>query len=221
MPKTKKADLVGERFGLLVVIARDYPPSRRLHWWCGCDCGMTTTVTRANLESGRQISCGCHGRRMLIVTRAARKKTDAELRATRKRVHQRWLDRNPEYISQKYQRDKADPERWGKILARARDWRRANMEHKNALTRNRRAKLREATGAHTGADVLEILRRQGNKCAICRAKLDGKYHADHITPISRGGSNGKENIQVLCGPCNLTKSGRDPIENMQRLGWLL
>jgi len=28
---------------------------------------------------------------------------------------------------------------------------------------------------------------------------------DHITPLSRGGSNGDDNIQLLCLPCNLKK----------------
>jgi hypothetical protein len=50
----------------------------------------------------------------------------------------------------------------------------------------------------------EVFLRDGGRCVQCGA--DYPIHYDHILPFSRGGSNTVENIQILCGPCNLRKS---------------
>ena len=58
MPKLK--DLTGQRFGRLVVIARDRSEqARRVHWLCKCDCGELTSVGSEALSGGKTLSCGC------------------------------------------------------------------------------------------------------------------------------------------------------------------
>lgn len=51
------------------------------------------------------------------------------------------------------------------------------------------------------------------KCVLCGAApkvdRDVRLHVDHIVPRSKGGSNEKSNLQVLCSECNLGKSNRD------------
>lgn len=48
-----------------------------------------------------------------------------------------------------------------------------------------------------------ILKRFNNKCVQCGS--EEKLHIDHIIPISRGGREDEDNMQVLCRTCNLKK----------------
>ena len=98
-----------------------------------------------------------------------------------------------------------------------------NKEAKLCRVRNYRARKRNAAGSHTKQDVLNILAMQKNKCAepSCRASLNSGYHVDHITPLSRGGSNDKTNIQCLCPTCNFSKSATPPDVLARKKGRLL
>lgn len=52
-------DLVGQRFGRLVVIEK-LPSQKWTGWWrCKCDCGNIKDVPTGNLTSGNTQSCGC------------------------------------------------------------------------------------------------------------------------------------------------------------------
>lgn len=53
-------DLIGKRFGRLVVVGK-LPERRRKHivWKCKCDCGETSEVLGYNLRYGKTKSCGC------------------------------------------------------------------------------------------------------------------------------------------------------------------
>lgn len=88
--------------------------------------------------------------------------------------------------------------------------------------RIRRARKKGASGTHTAADVQAILSAQGHRCAYCRADLrKAKRHLDHIMPLALGGSNGPENLQWTCAPCNLSKGAKDPIEFARERGLLV
>lgn len=102
-----------------------------------------------------------------------------------------------------------------------RNWKRNNRDKANALERNREARKRKSGGAHTADDIRSILNAQFGKCAYCRTKFGKKYHVDHIIAVSRGGTNNRRNLQILCVPCNLAKGARDPIVHAQTLGMLL
>ena len=96
------------------------------------------------------------------------------------------------------------------------EYRKKNPDIYKAANANRRARRRDAGGTYTAKDIRALYQTQDARCVYCDASLAEKYHADHIMPLSRGGSNYIENIQLLCPPCNLSKGARDP-EYFKRL----
>lgn len=94
-----------------------------------------------------------------------------------------------------------------KSRAICRQWAKDNPLAMRAIVAKRRALLRGATGKYTKPDVLYLLKSQEGICAACSCALSS-YHVDHIIPLSRGGSNGPDNIQLLCPTCNRRKSDR-------------
>lgn len=58
----------------------------------------------------------------------------------------------------------------------------------------------------TEIERIAIYRKNKSICQECNQKVGYEdYHADHITPHSRGGKTTIENGQVLCSKCNLSK----------------
>lgn len=53
-------DLIGQRFGMLVVIAQaESTAAGQRRWVCRCDCGKEHVVIGGNLTRGTTVSCGC------------------------------------------------------------------------------------------------------------------------------------------------------------------
>lgn len=52
-------DLVGQRFGRLLVISQSTEQSKHKKWVCKCDCGNVKTIQGCNLVGGVTKSCGC------------------------------------------------------------------------------------------------------------------------------------------------------------------
>ena len=69
--------------------------------------------------------------------------------------------------------------------------------------------------------VRRIALSQSWRCAICKRSVKESYHADHIMPIKLGGKHESSNIQILCPPCNVSKSAKHPVDYMQERGFLL
>lgn len=101
------------------------------------------------------------------------------------------------------------------VRERAREWARRNRHKTRAKCQERRAKQRGCTIGDPSAIIAwEKSWRQMRRvrCYWCNRMVSPKNaHADHIMPISRGGSHSISNLAIACAACNLSK-GAKPIE---------
>lgn len=99
---------------------------------------------------------------------------------------------------------RADYKSWYKL---------AYKEETRANGNNRRSRIKEVGGVFSAQDVIRMFESQSGECTGCFGDLLMlDYHVDHIMPISRGGTNWPENLQLLCPTCNLQKSAKLPEE---------
>lgn len=106
-------------------------------------------------------------------------------------------------------------------IERSKKYSKKNPHYARLSAKNRRARKKNAVGKITIQIISEINKQQRNRCVVCNLLLRKKYHIDHIQPLSKGGSNLRSNLQLLCPPCNMEKSDKDPIDFMQSKGFLL
>lgn len=57
--KSNFIDIIGKRYGRLVVFSFFDVKNKNSRWLCKCDCGKEKVVTRHSLSSGHTKSCGC------------------------------------------------------------------------------------------------------------------------------------------------------------------
>ncbi|MFA6314969.1 MAG: HNH endonuclease signature motif containing protein [Candidatus Paceibacterota bacterium] len=65
-------------------------------------------------------------------------------------------------------------------------------------------------GSITRETLDSLIKSQNFKCNLCKCSIveRGNRHADHITPLSKGGEHQINNIQWLCINCNVHKSNK-------------
>ena len=77
--------------------------------------------------------------------------------------------------------------------------------------KRRRARKANAEGFHTFQEWIDLCKREGWLCSLCAAQLTAlTATADHIVPLSRGGSDYISNIQLACRSCNSRKGTKLP-----------
>lgn len=139
-----------------------------------------------------------------------------------KAVRHAWYLKNKiEHNANSKKTFEANKEHWIRVN---REWARTHREKMRGYTKVsdaiRRNAIRASSGTYTAKDIKYLAKSQRGLCTVCREPF-GKYHVDHIVPLSRGGTNDKHNIQLLCASCNIKKHAKDPIEFMQSRGYLL
>ena len=68
--KNHLEDLAGQRFGRLTAIEVDKARTKRVGWFCRCDCGAQVSVSADKLKSGETKSCGCYKSDRLSITKS-------------------------------------------------------------------------------------------------------------------------------------------------------
>ena len=118
-------------------------------------------------------------------------------------LKRQWCKDHPERVRAAQRR--ADRKRPNRKRRLSREQERVNKEHRRALKR-------KAGGTHTVADIRDQYKRQKGRCYWCHAKVGDTYHIDHVIPLSRGGSNGPDNLVISCPFCNISKGNKLPHE---------
>lgn len=156
---------------------------------------------------------------------------DQKCKSCRKKYEAEWYERNKEkkiedskIWYENNQRRKLDvAKKWCK---EHREYRRvatatyakAHPEVSRVRSARRRAMKHKASGSFIKKDIKAMLKRQKEKCVVCKIDISNNYHIDHIMPLILGGSNEVSNIQLLCPTCNLNKGAKHPREFMAEKG---
>ncbi len=106
----------------------------------------------------------------------------------------------------------SNPQHAEKIKAAVKKWREDNHAEWLERHKSHEARRRGAEGKFTKADIVRLWDAQGGVCVYCSADLEVSVEVDHIQPISRGGTNWPNNIQLLCHSCNRHKSAMTDAE---------
>ena len=83
------------------------------------------------------------------------------------------------------------------------EYRKKNPARNKAYKQNRRAKQSGSGGSFTAQEWKDLCKKYDYRCLCCNRRR--KLTADHVIPVSKGGSSNISNIQPLCGPCNSRK----------------
>jgi hypothetical protein len=55
----ERVNIIGNRYGRLVVLSYSHNVGYGKYFLCKCDCGKHVTVLKQSLTTGKQVSCGC------------------------------------------------------------------------------------------------------------------------------------------------------------------
>lgn len=88
-------------------------------------------------------------------------------------------------------------------IRRRRSERGVNSGYSKVAHALRRSRKTKAGGSFTISEWNLLCRKYNYRCLCCGKRK--KLTADHVIPITKGGTSNIDNIQPLCGPCNLRK----------------
>ena len=137
----------------------------------------------------------------------ARRKYQEEHKEEVSEYKKKWAEENEDSVSaskRKYYELHRD-----EIIAHSKTWGEDNPEKvRQAIANNsrkRRAAKHASPGSFTAEEFKALCGQYGNRCLAC-GDTEAVLEADHIVPLTRGGTDDLGNIQPLCGTCNWKKS---------------
>ena len=116
-------------------------------------------------------------------------------------VSSQWNADNPERASvtkRKWEEDNPD-----KAKEHRTKWCKANPDKLKAKDHRHRTAKTKAGGSFSATEWKALCKKYKHLCLCCGKKK--KLTADHVIPVSKGGTSNISNIQPLCGPCNSRK----------------
>lgn len=227
--KSLKKEMVGKRFGRLVVIREVEPRKynglsvRRLQYLCKCDCGEEVSVVGENLRRGDTSSCGCAlvesgeknggknyidlcGQRfskLLVVERAKNRAGQAFFRCL--------CDCGKEIFSSGWCL------RGGitRSCGCARSENNKTREEKNLSARKinaRRHARKKMAYSPFDKELFQLVESEVYELAVIRTSMTGILHeVDHIVPLTSAvvcGLHNEHNLRVLSASMNRSKGNR-------------
>ena len=241
---TNRVVLLEKQFGRLTVQeARGINKYGAAIWLCLCHCGNEVIVTAAHLKSGNTSSCGCYRKEKTASRMRGKISTHKKILESGQRfgrlvvIEENGKNNNRQIIWKclcdcgNYHNVSGKQLRSGVVQScgcfRIEQQKKAVTIHGQSGTKEyermrvakRRAQKIVNGGSHTLEELEEQRKLQNNKCYYCGIDLSiVDDHKEHKMPISRGGSNGIENIVWACAPCNQKKSMKTEIEFLDSVG---
>lgn len=132
----KRKNLVGQRFGRLIVLKRLGFIKKRTYYECQCDCGKLVKVLSSNLLKGTSTSCGCYANELAIIRNRTHGMSSSRLYGIWEGIKQRCY--NPNVSAFKYYGKKGIKvcEDWLKSFENFKDWAEKN-NYNDTLTIDR------------------------------------------------------------------------------------
>jgi 5-methylcytosine-specific restriction endonuclease McrA len=136
----------------------------------------------------------------------ARRRYQEKHREQLSEYKKKWAANNTELVAASkldyYERKREE------IIARSKKWAEDNPEKiaraKTDNRRKRRAAKHASRGSFTADEFKALCESHDNKCLAC-GDGEAALEADHVVPLTEGGSDDISNIQPLCGSCNRKK----------------
>ncbi len=170
-------------------------------------------MRRYSREPNRCAKCGELKTQQDFVPSKKRKKGfEPYCKACQKQYRDGRLDEMRAYHKEHYGKNASQ------YKTRARAWSMTNVEKRKRIRRRwtlsnpvyhrikmheRRLRKQHNGGSYTMQQWHDLCSEYNDRCLACGKQC--KLTADHIVPVSRGGSGDISNIQPLCGPCNSSK----------------
>ena len=219
-----KKDLSGMVFGKLTVINEvGINKHNTFLWNCRCECGNEAVYSSNSLGVGDAKSCGCLKKEDLSNMKFGKLTVISQKGIEKNQVV--WMCECDCGNKTTATTNELNSENKISCGCAKKNREVIRSERKRIITRanchKRRSLIMNSSGTHTYNQIKELIVKQRNRCANCESSIKRYYEIDHISPLSKGGSNDILNIQLLCKSCNCKKNNIDPIIFAQRNGKLL